>query len=171
MVIGAIEIDDGATRRGTQAGTGANAAAFTSWRAFVEAFNAETRFDDPGQLPARFGGLNWMRVPMPGQAPLTLYRTATGAAIGAFLRYRDAEGFAAFAVLEADRDAIAEEFLSDGLPTPVWDESEDERTITIRAPSQLPWDEEQERAQRLWLARAANRFVNSFRPRLLRLAA
>lgn len=45
------------------------------WREFVNRFVAETQFDDPSQMPPRAGGLNWMRLPIPGPASLTLYRT------------------------------------------------------------------------------------------------
>lgn len=171
VVIEAIEPDDTPVgRRCAGAGSGTTSQAHASWRAFVDTFVAEMRFDDPGQLAPRYGGMNWMKVPIPGPAHLTLYRTTAGS-VGAFLRYRDAEGFSTFAALEDDRDAIAAEFLADDLPTPEWSGDGDDRTITIRFPSPLPWDEQRETEQRLWLARAANRFVNSFRPRLLRLGA
>lgn len=171
LVIDVVEDESGPTpRRGSAADTGASPEAHARWRTFAQDFIAGVRFDDPGQLAPRIGGLNWMRVPMPGPAHLSLYRTTNGA-IGAFLRYRDAADFSIYAALEADRDAIAREFLDDGLPEPIWSTDDDGARITIRHPSPLPWDEAQEEAQRDWLGRAANRFVNSFRPRLLRLEA
>lgn len=170
LIIETVETDvEPARRRSGSSGTGVNADAYASWRTFVKAFLAECRFDDPGQLAPRFGGLNWMRVPLPGAASITLYRTTSGR-IGAFIRFRTAEGFSVFAQLQADCDAIAGEFIRDDLPAPTWSEADDERMITITNSSALPWGDGEEAAQRAWMARAANRYVNSFRPRLLRLA-
>lgn len=169
LTIEAVEAEaEPARRRTASGGTGGNADAYASWRAFVETFVAECRFDDPGQLKPRLGGLNWMRLPLPGAASVTLYRTTIGK-IGAFIRFRTAEGFSIFAQLHADRDAIANEFLRDDLCEPIWNEAEDERTIIITHSSPLPWDENEQAAQRAWMTHAANRYVNSFRPRLLRL--
>ena len=170
LVIEAAEPDDSpSSRRNSGSGTGANADAHTSWRAFLRAFVAECRFDDPGQLAPRFGGLNWMRAPLLGTASVTIYRTTVGK-IGAFMRFRTAEGFSTFAELQGDREAIDDEFIRDELPVPIWTESDDERTILISVPSPVPWGDAEEAGQRAWMIRAANRFVNSFRPRLLRLA-
>lgn len=181
VVIDAVEQDAAPIRRrsvggssnggSTGAATGATGEAHVAWRAFVAAFTAGMQFDDPGQLAPRIGGLNWMRVPLPGPAPLVLYRSTSTQRVGAFLKYTGAEAFAAFEALEADREAIAAEFTDDGLEAPEWVSEGDVHTVTVRAPSPLPWDGAREDEQRAWLARAANRFVNSFRPRLLRMAA
>jgi hypothetical protein len=170
LSIEAVEPDSAPPRRRSSAGAvGANADSHAAWRGFLRSFIAECQFDDPGQLPPRFGGLNWMRVPLTGPASVTLYRTTSGR-VGAFMRFRTAEGYSIFAELNADRDAIADEFSRDDLPEPTWTETDEERTIIITAPAPLPWGDGEEIAQRKWMARAANRFVNSFRPRLLRLS-
>lgn len=176
VTIDAVEPEAGPPRRrgGLSGGSGGSSSGMTadahaSWRAFLAAFATEMKFDDPGQLAPRFGGLNWMRVPLPGPVPLVLYRSTSNGMVGAFLKYKTAEGFAIFEALEADRAAIDAEFTGDGFSEPEWVADGDERTITVRVPMLLPWGEEQEREQRAWMAHAANRFVNSFRPRLLRL--
>lgn len=144
------------------------AASHAAWRAFVTRFADETVFDDPAQMPARHGGLNWMRLPMPGPASLTLYRSGTSGNIGAFLKYREGEGLALFEELLAERGAIDAEFAAAGLPAPEWTTGGEDRVITIRAPSPGPWDEAAEDGQRRWLARAANAFVNIVAPRISR---
>jgi hypothetical protein len=169
LMIEAVESEIEPSRRRLASGAGVNADAYASWRSFVQTFVAECRFDDPGQLAPRFGGLNWMRLPLPGGTSVTLYRTTNGR-IGAFIRFRNAEGFSIFAQLRVDHDEIAGEFLRDDLGEPIWNETDDDRTITITHPSPLPWDDAEAEDQRAWMTRAANRYVNSFRPRLLRLA-
>jgi len=144
------------------------AASLASWRAFVARFNEEAGFDDPAQMPARHGGLNWMRLPMPGPVGLTLYRSGQSAKTGAFLRYRGPEDRELFDELLAQREAIDAEFVAAGLPYPEWTTAGDERTITLTTPSPAPWDEAREDEQRRWLARAANQFVNIVGPRISR---
>jgi len=140
-------------------------------REFVNRFVAETQFDDPSQMPPRAGGLNWMRLPIPGPASLTLYRTEASGEIGVFLKYAGAEGLRYFEALAADRSGIDAEFQSGGLPAPRWMEDSDSGTVTITAPSPLPWTEDSDMEQRQWFGRIANQFVNSFRPRIERINA
>lgn len=140
-----------------------------AWRAFLDAFLAEASFDDPAQMPPRYGGNNWMRLPFPGPADPRLYRSGGTARIGAFLRYADAEGLGLYAGLAEDREAIAAEFEAAGLPAPVWQEEPGSATISVTTAAPQPWDAAVEAAQRQWLARAANQFVNSLRPRIARL--
>ncbi|MXO70279.1 hypothetical protein [Alteraurantiacibacter buctensis] len=144
------------------------AANHATWRAFVTRFVDDTAFDDPAQMPARHGGLNWMRLPMPGPVGLTLYRSGTTGNVGAFLRYRDGEGLALYEELLAQREAIDAEFAAAGLPAPEWTTSGDERHISVLTPSPAPWDAAREEDQRQWLARAANAFVNIVAPRITR---
>ena len=140
------------------------------WRRFVERFVAATTFDDPGQPPPRSAGVGWMRVRFPGPSPLVLWRASTSGRIGAHIRYTGSEGLDAYEALEADRDAIASEFGEAGLSPPEWDRKDDEASVFVTLPSPVPWDGAREDEQIEILGRLANRFVNSFRPRLRRLA-
>lgn len=153
------------------AAAGADAGARAAWRAFVDRFAAETRFNHPGQASATLGGMNWMRLPLPGPAHVTLYRSQPGQKVGAFLRYRSADGLMLFDALAEREGEIAAEFQDAGLPAPVWTRSDTEAAVTVTASSPAPWDDAREAEQRLWLGRAANRFVDSLRPRLGRLEA
>ena len=141
-----------------------------SWRRFVERFVAATRFDDPGQPPPRSGGVGWMRVPLPGPSPLVLWRASTSGQIGAHLRFTGSEGLDAYEALSAEQDAIGTEYEEAGLTAPLWERRDDEASIFVTLPSPLPWDGPREDEQIAMLGRLANRFVSSFRPRLLRLA-
>jgi hypothetical protein len=138
------------------------------WRDFVERFIAQLRFDDPGQPPPRAGGLNWMRLPLPGPANLTLWRSKPQGVVGAFVRYTGSEGIALYERLLADREAIDTEFVDDGLPAPDWAQDGDDGSIALAWPSPPPWSAAEEARQMLLLGQAANRFVNSLRPRLTR---
>lgn len=140
-----------------------------SWRKFVERFVAAARFDDPGQPPPRAGGLGWMRVPLPGPAPLVLWRGSRAGEIGAQIRFTGAEGRDLFEALAAEKDAIAAEFEETGLPPASWSDEGDDARISVTLSSPLPWDDAVEADQIDKLTALANRFVNSFRPRLLRL--
>lgn len=144
------------------------AASHASWRDFVARFNEETGFDDPAQMPARHGGLNWMRLPMPGPVGLTLYRSGQSGKIGAFLRYRDAEGHTLYEELLAQRNAIDSEFAAAGFPVPDWTVDGEERIIAVVTSSPAPWDEAAALTQRQWLGSAANQFVNIVAPRISR---
>lgn len=138
------------------------------WRDFAERFIAAVEFDDPAQPPPRVGGLGWLRVSLPGPSHLTLWRAKAEGVVGAFVRYRGSEGAALFEVLRADRAAIDREFAEAGLPAPEWASDKDGGSITLSWPSPWPWTEGEEERQIALLARAANQFVNSLRPRLER---
>lgn len=151
------------------AGGGVSREGQLQWREFVERFVAATRFDDPAQPPARSGGLNWMRVPLPAPLSLTLWRSAPNNVAGGFVRFSGSEALAIYDELAADRDEIDREFDEEGLPTPVWRAGDDTR-LTVSWPSPAPWSAAEEDRQLNLLGRAANRFVNSLRPRLAQLA-
>ena len=151
------------------AGNGGPSEASAAWRQFADRLIADMRFDDPGQSPARNGGNGWVRVPLPGGVYVNVYRSASEGGTGAQVRFPGAESAAAFAMLREDADAIAAEFNSDGLPAPSWDDG-DVCSLNITMPSAKPWDAPAEVVQRAWMAKAANQFVNSLRPRLQRLA-
>ena len=138
------------------------------WREFAHRFIAQIQFDDPAQARPRIGGHNWMTISLPGSASLTVWRLATGS-IGVFVRMYGAEGRMLYDALEADEAEIAAEFQAAGLPTPVWNLDGKEPSITTRSASPQPWDPEREAEQQVWLTAMSNQFVNSFRPRLLKL--
>jgi len=141
-----------------------------AWSTFVERFAAEARFDDPGQPPPRRGGNGWIKLPLPGGFHVNLYRSVNEGGIGAQIRLSGAEGQVAWSELVAEREAIDTEFARAGIEPPDWVGEESPRiTLTYAMPA--PWDEAAEAAQRLWMARIGNQFVNSFRPRLQRLFA
>ncbi|WP_054123369.1 hypothetical protein [Novosphingobium sp. AAP93] len=153
---------------GDAVGHRAPSEAGTAWRAFADKLLAEMRFDDPGQPPARNGGMGWVRVPLPGGFYVNVYRSAAEGGLGAQVRFPGAEGEAVAALLREDADAIAAEFASAGLSAPTW-VAGDVCTLSLTMASAQPWDGAAEEAQRAWMAKAANQFVNSLRPRLQRL--
>ena len=151
------------------AGSGANAEAISSWRRFVDRFARETQFDDPAQLPPRVGGVNLMRLPLNNDLDMTLYRSSSAAEVGVFVRFRGPEASAWFEALKTEAQAIAADFAEDGLPAPSWTSLGGENTLTVTSPSALPWTAEAEAEQQAWMARVANRSINSLKPRLTRL--
>lgn len=136
------------------------------WRDFVERFVAQMRFDDPGQPPPRHGGINWMRVPLPGPASLTLWRSKPQGVVGAFASFRGSDALDLYQALLADRDALDREFIDNGLPAPAWKQDGSEASVAIEWPSPWPWSDSEEQRQMELLGQAANQFVNGLRPRL-----
>jgi hypothetical protein len=144
-------------------------AAGQGWRRFVELLASETRFDDPAQPPPRIGGSNWTRIPLPQGFYVNAYRSTDSQQIGVQLRLSGAEGQVAWAELLSERDAIDREFTDAGLPAPSWRDGE-APLIVVNEPASLPWSDADEAGQRVWMARMANQFVNSFRPRLQQIS-
>ena len=138
------------------------------WRTFAQKFIAETQFDDPAQALPRIRGINWMSIPLPGSASLTVWRLAKGD-IGVWLRLYNAEGQMLYDALVTEKAEIADEFMAAGLPAPLWTSNGQESSVSIRTASPLPWDAAREAEHQVWLATVSNQFVNSFRPRLLKL--
>lgn len=143
--------------------------AAAAWREFADKLLKDMRFDDPGQPPARNGGSGWVRVPLPAGLYVNVYRSSAEGGVGAQVRFPGVEGEAAWAPLREEADAIAAEFASAGLSAPIWSAG-DVCTLSLAQASAWPWDAAAENAQREWMVRVANQFVNSLRPRLLRLA-
>ena len=81
----------------------------------------------------------------------------------------DAEGLDLYAALTEDHEAIAAEFAAAALPAPTCEEETGAASISVTDAASQPWDAAAEVAQRQWLARVANQFVNSLRPRVVRL--
>lgn len=156
-------------RSATVANSRGTSEAGAAWRLFSDRLIAEMQFDDPGQPAPRNGGNGWVRVPLPAGFYVNVYRSGGEGGLGAQIRFPGADGAAAFAELQADEQAIADEFATANLPAPSW-RADDAGTVSLTHPSPQPWDEASEAEQRRWMAKAANQFVNSFRPRLLRLA-
>ena len=141
-----------------------------AWRAFVDKLAQEMQFDDPAQARPRIGGNGWIRLPLPGGLYINLYRSKkSGNRIGGHVRFAGAEAEAIFADLLADRSAIDQEFAAAGLEAPEW-QPDGEPGLLLTTPSPQPWDEQREVEQRAWFANVGNQFVNSLRPRLLRIA-
>lgn len=136
-------------------------------RAFLERFVAETQFDDPGQPPPRYGGTNWIKVPLPEGLYVNVYRSGSSGTMGAQVRSADSDARAGYDLLAAERDEIEAEFAAAGIDPPDWADG-DAPLISVIAPSPTPWDEGSEEQQRAWMAQMANQFVNSLRPRLQR---
>jgi len=141
------------------------------WRDFVERFTAQVRFDDPGQPPPRHGGTNWMRVPLPGPAALTLWRSKPQGVVGAFASFKGNEALELYQKLQADHEAIDKEFADNDLPAPLWKSEASEASLALEWPSPWPWTPAEEERQMNLMSRAANQFVNSLRPRILMRAS
>jgi hypothetical protein len=150
--------------------SGALADASQTWARFVEAFVRETRFDDPGQPGPRRGGIGWMRVPLPDNLYLNVYRSSNANNIGVSVRFPGAEGHDIWSALRAEHEDIDREFADGGLGAPEWTVDNGVPLLILRRASPAPWDDAAEVVQRQWLGQAANQFVNSLRPRLQRLA-
>ena len=164
-VIDLLPTDIGERSSGSR---GSPSEAGQAWRSFVERFIAETRFDDPAQPSPRSGGSGWIKVPLPGNLYINLYRSAGHGSIGAQVRFPDADAQDAWAALYAERNDIEREFMDQMLDAPEWVDGDVPLIrLTHRAPS--PWDEPAEAQQRAWFGQVANQLVNSLRPRLQRL--
>jgi hypothetical protein len=138
------------------------------WRLFVDRFLAEVSFDDPGQPLPRSGGTGWIRVPLPDGLYVNVYRSSGQNRIGAEVRFPGTDGADDYGALIEERADIAAEFAAQGFDPPDWIAGE-VPVMRITAPSPHPWNEAVEADQRDWMARAANQFVNSLRPRMRRL--
>jgi hypothetical protein len=166
IVIDPIVEETEPRQRASSSSTGIPSDASQSWARFVEAFIAETRFDDPAQPTPRRGGNGWIRIPLPGDFYVNAYRSAGTSSIGVQVRFPGADGAVAYTSLHQGRDDIGLEFGAAALPAPDWIESEEVPVLRLTLPSPTPWDEAAETVQRQWLARVTNQFVNSLRPRL-----
>lgn len=168
VVIDALEPPASVGRAsGSEAGPRSNSAAVERSRAFFDSFLPVARFDDPGQPAPRYGGTNWIRVPLPEGLYINVYRSAGTGNIGASVRFSGSEAQVLFAILSAERAEIDAEFATAGLPAPEWSAAEPAH-ISLVAPSPAPWDAAADDRQRRWMALSANQFVNSLRPRLQR---
>ncbi len=143
-----------------------NAAA--RWQTFMAKLTAEMVFDDPGQPPPRWGGIGWMKVPLPHRLYLNVNRSTNQGTIGTYVRFDGVEGQSLWTALLADRDAIDAEFAAQNLDAPAWIEGE-MPGIGLSTLSPEPWDDIVEAEQRRWMSKAANQMVNSLRPRLQQL--
>lgn len=141
------------------------------WLDFVERFVAQMRFDDPGQPSPRHGGTNWMRVPLPGPAALTLWRSKPQGVVGAFASFKGSDALDLYQMLLADREVIDHEFIDNDLLPPLWKQEAGEASVALEWPSPWPWSDKEEERQMDLMGRAANQLVNSLRPRILMRAS
>lgn len=128
-------------------------------RAFWQRFIDEVEFDHPDQPIPRHGGVNWVKIPLPGRCRFTAFRTNDD--IGFFIPTSDTSG--AYANLSQDEDAIREEVGIPGLRFHRINEPEARDTIGI---DRRLSDFETEQDQLNWLKDTGNRLVNAIRPRL-----
>lgn len=134
-------------------------------REFWQSFIDEVKLQHPDQPRPRHGGRNWVRLSFPAPACwLTLYRfRGAKPRIGAFLAFRGPDGHDLFERLMAERNEIEEEI---GMPLS-WDSSRRDRwTIALLQNWASIDDPSTHAAQKAWLSDAANRMVNTFRPRV-----
>ena len=113
------------------------AAAHLEWTRLVERLVSAPIFDDPGQPPPRRGGLNWMRVPLPGTVWINLWRS-NGGVIGAAVRFAGSDGLVEYQALLDDRDAIDAEFTETGLSPPQWASEDEVKIIRLISASLTP---------------------------------
>ena len=163
IVIDAV-VEAAPNARSGGGGIGTPAAGAQAWRTFMDQLSGDLRFDDPGQPMPRWGGMGWLKLMLPHNLYVNLYRSSSSSRIGAQIRFAG-EAVSAWSECFADRAAIDAEFVSGGLPAPTWNDGE-EPDVILTTPSPAPWDDEEQARQRQWLATAGNQFVNSFRPRL-----
>jgi hypothetical protein len=133
----------------------------TFWQSFIDT----VKFDHPDQPVPRHGGNNWVRVPLPEPVKwMTAYRSRDK--LGLFLALSDGEGFAFYAWLEGQADALRQE--SD-LPLkfeqgPI---GSNKGQVSLTVPKAELVDDS---AQLEWLREGANRLVTLFRPLISRWA-
>ena len=72
--------------------------------------------------------------------------------------------------LLSERATIDSEFEAAGLPAPEWIAG-DAPELLLKRDWPTPWTDAGDVEQRVWFGRTANQFVNSLRPRLLRLSS
>lgn len=135
-------------------------------RAFWQRFIDTVQFEHPEQAPARHGGDNWVRIPLPPPARwLTAYRLGVDRA-GLFATFTDETGRVALDGLATQLESLR---LETGLDVLVEIEREQpfKGSLAVRL-----WDQGDvsEEAILAWLRGAANRLVNALRPRLAALA-
>lgn len=144
----AIDVDRSATRAAN--------------RAFWDRFIGAVKFDHTDQPPAKHGGNNWVKIPMPTPGRwLTAYRYGPNPDLGFFLVWEKEQPVYDYLTQEAD--ALREET---GLPDLRFHrlgrpEAKDSIGLN-RAASCIGGEAE----QIAWLAETANRLVNALRPRL-----
>jgi hypothetical protein len=137
------------------------------WR--VE-FIKRLRLDDPAQAVGRVGfGRVFLDLPVPW-AWMTAYVSRRNNTCGNTLVLRGDAGAEIFRALKAETQEIETELLATGDSKAIdWKEREDQWWVEVWRQFSVGWTLEQESVRLEWLLAATNGFVNTFRPRVLRL--
>jgi hypothetical protein len=137
------------------------------WRA---EFVRRLRLDDAAQAVGRVGfGRVFLNLPVPW-AWMTAYVSRRNNTCGNTLVLRGGVGAEVFQTLKAERQDIEAELMATGDVTTIeWKEREDQHWVEAWRQFRDGWTAEQEAVQLEWLPIATNTFVNTFRPRVLRL--
>jgi hypothetical protein len=138
-----------------------------SWR--VE-FVKRLHLDDPAQAVGRVGfGRVFLELPVPW-AWMTAYSSRRNNTCGNTLVLKGDAGYEIFQALRAERQDIdAELSVACNFKSIMWRKREDFYWVDASRQFSDGWTVEQEPAQLEWLLAATNAFVNTFRPRVLRL--
>ena len=137
------------------------------WRA---EFGRRVRFDDPSQDVGSSGfGRVYLPLPVPW-AWITAYSSRSQNRVGNFLSLRGEAGRAVFDALAEERGALEAEITA-AVPNAEtgWTRGEDVCRLTVSGTFLGRWSLEQEAQQLDWLLATSNAFINSIRPRVLRL--
>jgi hypothetical protein len=139
------------------------------YRTFWTEFLAELRLDDVSQplaRPTRSGNVFFALPPSMSQSWVTVYFSQAKQEVGVFLTFRRGElGDLAYERLLAEREEIEAELG----PLAEWRTSNGKHTVTESRKFPRLHSEEQRHPIKEFLAEAVNRFVNAFRPRLVRI--
>jgi hypothetical protein len=139
-------------------------------RSFWQDFKARLKLDDPEVGPPRTGfGRAYLDIGSEAHH-LTIFSARSSNQIGAFIGLPGEEGRLLYQRLYRQRRRIGEEIAS-ALPGVELNWHDWEERCVIRADLfyEGKWSLEQEATKLRWLLKAANAFVNAFRPRILRL--
>lgn len=131
-------------------------------RAFWQRFIDASHFDHPDQPPPRHAGDNWVRIPLPEPLKwITAYRTTKGVS-GLFMTFDGEEGQAIYDDFHASLGELREESGLELVAKVRKADPFDGEIGVYRSRSSFADEDE----QLSWLADAANRLVNTIRPRL-----
>lgn len=132
-------------------------------------FVKRLRLDDPEQAVRRVGfGCIFLDLPEPW-AWMTAYVGRARNECGNSLVLTSDAGAGIYQALKTERQDIDAELSAAGFTKTIWGERQDQCWVAAWRRFSNGWTAEQEPAQLEWLLAATNAFVNTFRPRVLRL--